>query len=212
MNRLILFISFVLTFVAVYAHDESAGTILAVLRANGLTAYADHLEFNAPATLAAFEAEEDLTILAPTSLDEPTMPGPSVNKTARLAKRQNNNTAIATHDDFSQCYTNDPGLVQEKRSLMRRHNGTDDFPPSNYIIRQTLLTDAAHVALGQDEPLKYVSNFYSTDATSLAQQQLQTGFGKIVSTTAGPFHYASGLIYATDSFVPDPRPAVHSNA
>lgn len=203
MNRLILFIPFILTFVAIHAHDESAGTILAVLRANGLTTYADHLEFNAPATLAAFEAEEDLTILAPTSLHEPTLPVPSINGTSRLFKRQANNQ---THDDYSQCYTTDPGVVQLKRSLTRRHNDTDNFPTTNYIIRQTLLTNPAHVALGPGEPLKFASNFYSPNGTNLAQQQLQTGFGKLVNTTAGPFHYSSGLIYATDSFVPRPLP------
>lgn len=165
------------------------GDLIGVLRAVNLSAYADHLE-GSPETLALFEQQEGLTLFAPTSLDVPS-------RSLALNKRQNNGSTPMEKfdtDDRGQAYIGEGSL---DRLLVRRQNLTT-IPPSNFVLRRTLLEDSSVANLGPGEPLSFVTNYrYGGDAG--AQLQLQAGFGTLVNTTAGPFKFATGVIYATDS-------------
>lgn len=227
MQHLFVSLTLALSVICVQAHegDPEAGALLTVLRANNLGAYADHLESKDPATLAQFESGNDLTVLAPVDTSDPAIAATPVRRFARL-RRQTNGTEPEEQepepeeeeepvppappapspskkpfkrDDRSQALGTDEGLTTKR--LIRRHPHNDTgIPPTNFVVRETLLKDPAVVNLGPDEPLKYVTSYYAYENSTSAQLQLETGFGQVVRTVAGPFKYSHGVIYAADSW------------
>lgn len=175
---------------AVRASPVYSNTLIETLILHGFTSYATGLQSN-PELLALLENRNDITIWAPINS--------AITSSSWVPRQSKGIYRRQSASSYSSTISHSPPSPNTGSIPKREASNT----PSNFLRLYTFLNDPEYVNLGEDQPLRHVSNFAAPlPGQSVSRISVRSGGGNTVSQVSGPFKYDGGIIYGVSGYIP----------